>query len=197
MLKIGSGMNHTKRCTSERAGVLCALVALTSVVGAAACASKDLPESRNRKSPSSSTERGAIAGLSAFWSSADESIHDAQKSLRSARQAARQLGGEVARGDYDQIIALGHRLGGLGHDHTSPADDAPVVPMLDTMTVSIETLIQGAATSAELDEANRATEADVGKLSLRTQRLYHLLNAKKKVASVQSGAIAIGFRLAS
>ncbi len=183
-------MNLTKWCGSEHSRGLAAFSAsfrrfavVLSVVAAASCAS-----------PSSSTGGASSAGLDSFWSSADASVHDAQKSLRSAKQVAGQIGGEAAKGDYGQIVALGHRVGGLGHDHASPADNVPVVPMLDTMIVSIDALIHLASTSAELDEANGATDATVSKRSLRTQRLYHLLSAKKKVTGVRNRATAIGFR---
>lgn len=156
-----------------------------SVIGAASCTS-----------PSVSKEGGSPAGLSGFWSHADESVHGVQNSLRSARQVARQIGGEAAKGDYSEIIAVGHRLGGLGHDHATPADNAPVVSMLDSMIGSIDSLIHLAATSAELADAKGASDASVSKLSLRTQRVYHLLRAKEQATSVRVRATAIGFRAA-
>ncbi len=176
----GSGRNRAAAAFS--AGLL-GFAAVLSVAGVTACTSK-----------SSSNEKEATAALNVFWTSADESVHDVQSSLRDARRVGVEMGAETAKDDYGPIIALGHRLGGLGHDHATPADNVPVVPMLDTMFFSIESLLRSASTSAELDEANRATDATVAKLSLRTQRLYHLLSAKKKVALVRSRATAIGFR---
>ena len=172
---------HALRASSLRLAVVLSILG----IGMASCTQ-----------PSPSAEARSSAGLNRFWSSADESIHDAQRSLRSARQASGQLGGEAAKGDYDSIIALGHRLGGLGHDHATPKDNAPVITLLDTMIASIDALTHVAATSAELAEAKGATDANVSKLSLRTQRLYHLLTAKKLVSAVRNRATAVGFRLA-
>jgi hypothetical protein len=106
------------------------------------------------------------------------------------------MGGEVGK-DYEQIIGVGHRLGGLGHDHVLPAQGAPVIQMLDGMISSVEGLIQAASTSAELEEASRATDASVTKLPIKTQRLYHLLKAKKTLTTVRERALAVGFRPAS
>jgi len=181
-------MNHadSRRSKPHRSRAFGAAVLrsalVVSILGAASC-----------KSPPKSSEAESSAALSAFWSDADQSVHDAQKSLRSARQVARQLGGEAAVGNYEQIIATGHRVGGLGHDHATPADKVPVLQMLDSMNTSIESLTHVASTSAELEEAKRATDATVGQLSLRSQRLYHLLSAQKKVLSVRARASAIGF----
>ena len=103
--RIGKAMNHTNRCCSFSANFR-GIVAVLSVVGAAACAPKDTSEpGKGGTSQSSSPQQVSTAGLSAFWSSADESIHDAQKSLRSARQVARQIGGGGDRGRLRQ----GHR----------------------------------------------------------------------------------------
>lgn len=143
--------------------------------------------------PGPTETKASTVELDRFWSQTDDTIHDVQQSLRSARQIARQLGGGPEKGDYEAVIALGHRIGGLGHDHVTPSENPPVLAMLDTMNASIEALTRTASVSADLDAAKAATNESISKLSPTAQRLYHLLSAQEKVAGIRARAVALGF----